>query len=107
MATSVSIEPSKLKTKKYTAIFFNKNGDRIKSVHFGAKGYGDFTIYSKTSDETARRKKEQYIARHKVNEDWTDPMTAGTLSRYILWNKPTVKASITDYLKRFKLKLKK
>ena len=31
-------------------------------------------------------------------------MTAGSLSRYILWNKPTLKGSISDYRKRFNLK---
>jgi hypothetical protein len=32
-------------------------------------------------------------------------MTAGSLSRFILWNMPTIKASFADYRARFKFKL--
>jgi len=35
--------------------------------------------------------------RHKARENWQNPMSAGSLSRYILWNKPTLRASIADY----------
>ncbi len=45
--------------------------------------------------------KSAYIARHKVRENWNDPMSAGALSRYISWNLPTISASIKDYKKRF------
>jgi len=68
---------------------------------FGAKGYKDYIQYSKEDPELAEKKKSAYIARHQVNEDWTDPLKAGTLSRYILWNKPTLRASIADFRKRF------
>jgi hypothetical protein len=66
-------------------------------VHFGAVGYTDFT---KSRDE---QKKEAYLARHKARENWNDPTTAGALSRWILWNKPTLAASIKDFKQRFKL----
>ena len=58
------------------------------------------------SDFTKHRdeeRKKRYIDRHKARENWSDPMTAGALSRYILWNKPTLRASIADYKKRFNL----
>ena len=58
----------------------------------------DYTIHKD------KKRKERYMKRHKVNENWNDPTTAGSLSRYILWNKPTLKASIEDYRKRFKIK---
>lgn len=89
--------------KKYTAIFCLCKGCSKCSpverriVHFGAKGYEDFTTHK---DED---RKDNYLARHKANEDWNDPMTAGALSRWILWNKPTLQASIADYKKRFNL----
>jgi hypothetical protein len=89
--------------KKYTAIFCMCKGCSKCSpverriVHFGAKGYSDFTT---TKDED---KKKAYLARHKANEDWNDPYSAGALSRWILWNKPTLQASIADYKKRFNL----
>jgi hypothetical protein len=38
-----------------------------------------------------------------MNEDWTDPTRAGTLSRFILWNKPTLRSSIRSYRRRFRV----
>jgi hypothetical protein len=81
---------------KYTIIFKTKEG-KEKKISFGAMGYDDYII---TNDD---KKKEAYIARHKVREDWNDPFSKGALSRYILWNKKTLKESLDDYLKRFKI----
>ena len=57
--------------------------------------------------EYVRRNREKvkkaYIARHKKNENWNDALTAGSLSRFILWNKPTLNASIKDFKTRFKV----
>lgn len=86
--------------KKFKAIFY-KDGKKVKTVPFGLLGASDFT---KHKDEEVKR---NYILRHRVRENWNDPMTAGALSRWILWNKTSLKASIKDYLKRFKLTLKK
>ena len=91
----IRIEQSKVPGKKMTAIFLSDAGPTM--IHFGAKGYGDYTT---TGDEA---KKEAYLKRHKPREDWNNPYTAGALSRWILWNKPTIKASIADYKQRFKL----
>ena len=93
----VIIKKSTIPKKKYTAIFYDGEKKK-KTVHFGAAGYSDFL---KHRDE---ERKKRYIDRHKARENWSDPMTAGALSRYILWNKPTLKASIADYKKRFNLK---
>ena len=94
----IRIEQSKVPGKKMTAIFLSDAGPML--IHFGAKGYEDFT----TSDPKIREaKKDAYIKRHQVREDWNNPYTAGALSRWILWNKPTIKASITDYKRRFNL----
>jgi len=94
----VVIKPSKLKSKKYTAIFTDDKGKKVKTTHFGAKGMSDYT---KHRDD---KRKKRYLDRHKANENWNDYMSAGSLSRWILWNKPTIKASIEDYKRRFKLK---
>ena len=66
-------------------------------THFGATGYSDFT---KNKDE---ERKKRYIARHGAQESFTNPKDASTLARFILWNKPTLDASIQDYKKRFKV----
>ena len=88
----MKIIKSPISSKKYRAIF-----DNNKHVDFGAAGYDDYLL---TGNEV---KKKAYLARHRVNENWNDPYTAGTLSRYILWNKKTLQESINDYKKRFGL----
>ena len=100
----VLIKPSTRKGKKLMAVFYDKSGKKIKTTHFGSAPNKDFTIYSKEGKEIAEEKKRNYIKRHKVRENFSAFMTAGSLSRWILWNKPTVEASIKDYLKRFSLK---
>jgi len=84
---------------KYTAVF----AEPRKTVHFGQATANDFTIYSKGDKKVAEEKKAAYLARHKVNEKFNSPTTAGALSRWILWNLPTVTASIKDFKKRFNL----
>lgn len=76
---------------------------RKKSVAFGSDGMSDFTIYSKGDKVHAEERKRLYLMRHKEHENWSDPTSPGSLSRYILWNKPTFEASLADYKKRFNL----
>ncbi len=106
----VEIKPSTAKNKKYTAIFY-KDGKKIKTSNFGAKGSNDYIIWnSKEGLKKANERKSLYYKRHFKRESkfWESaPMSPAALSKYILWNKPTLKASINSYLKTFKLKLKK
>jgi hypothetical protein len=89
----VTIKPSSKPEKKFDAVF---EGDGVhKTVSFGAKGYDDFT---KTKNEA---QKDLYIKRHTAREDFNDPMTAGALSRWILWNRPSLQESIKDFKRRF------
>ena len=108
---SVDIVPSTRKDKKFMGIFKNKENKNIKKIHFGASGYRDYTLLSdKNSDfyiEDVNKRNEVktlYINRHKKRENWEVPDNSGSLSRWILWNKPTLNESIEDYKKRFKLK---
>lgn len=93
----VKIVKSSKPSKKYMALFKECWSQHIKVVHFGAVGYLDYTI----NKDDARKKR--YLKRHLSRENWTDPTTPGALSRWILWNKPTLQASIQDYRKHFKL----
>ena len=70
--------------KKLMAIFY-ENNTKIKTIHFGANGMSDFTIHKNTF------RKQRYLSRHKNRENWNNPMTAGALNRWILWNKPIAK----------------
>jgi len=54
-----------------------------------------------THKDEARKKR--YLARHRARENWNAPMTAGALSRWILWNLPSRQASIRAYKKKFNL----
>ncbi len=100
---SVKISKSPKSDKKLVAVFFDKDGKKIKTTHFGFESKfdpnNDFTRHGDPS------RKESYLARHRPREDWDAPMTAGALSRWILWNKKTLSASMADYGKRFKIKV--
>ncbi len=90
----VRIQKSKRKDKTYDAVVDGK------TISFGAKGYSDYTIHK--DDE----RKERYMKRHKSNENWSDPKTAGFYAKHILWNRKTIKESIADTNKKFGLNIK-
>jgi hypothetical protein len=86
------ISKSPVKGKKLRAYFSDGT-----ITDFGATGYSDFTKHKDVS------RKKRYIVRHSRRENWKDPKSAGALSRYVLWNKKSLKASIADYKRRFRL----
>jgi len=91
-----AVRPSHKKEKKWDAVF-EKNG-REEVIPFGQKGYSDFT---KHKDVT---RKARYLKRHSgMGEHWQKPDTPGALSKWILWNKKTFRASLADFKKRFRL----
>jgi hypothetical protein len=94
----VNITKSTRAGKKMMATFYDHYKKKIKTTHFGADGFQDYTQHGDLT------RKMNYLSRHKEREDWTDYMSAGALSRWILWNKPTLSASIEDYMNKFKLK---
>ena len=87
----ITIQRSSRAGKKWMAKVNNK------TVHFGATGYEDFTT---SKDE---KRKASYLARHKTSEDWTlaGVDTAGFWARWLIWNKPSITASIRDINQRF------
>lgn len=92
-----SIKPSHKKDKKWDATFVYPDG-HTKVVPFGQKGYSDYT---KHKDPT---RKQRYINRHSgMGESWNKPDTPGALSLHVLWNKPSFRASVADFKKRFNL----
>tara|TARA_B110000285_G_scaffold213827_1_gene258543 strand:+ start:50 stop:319 length:270 start_codon:yes stop_codon:yes gene_type:complete len=86
------IKPSTRQGKRYMATF--KDGTII---HFGLKGGSTYI------DEGDKQKRSAYIARHRVNEDFNNPKTAGSLSRHILWGDST---SLSKNISAFKSKFK-
>jgi hypothetical protein len=88
----VKIIKSPNPAKKYQAIF----SDGTKT-NFGAAGMSDYTKHK----DPERRKR--YMARHKSRENWKNFKSPGSLSYHILWNKPSFKASVSDYKRKFGL----
>lgn len=96
MPKLISITQSSDPDKKLDVKLEQESG-RTKTIRIGARGMDDFT---KTKSE---EQKQRYIARHRANEDWTQSgiLSSGFWARYLLWNKPTLQASISNVKKRF------
>lgn len=73
---------------------------RERTTHFGQKGAKDYTSHDRAVRDL---RKKAYDSRHRPNEDWSDATSSGALAKYILWNKPTISASLADYKRRFNL----
>ena len=83
------IQPSTRKDKRYMIAYQGK------TIHFGQKGGSTYI------DNGDKIKRENYIKRHKVNEDWTK-VNAGSLSRFLLWGDyTTLEQNHQAFMKRF------
>jgi hypothetical protein len=73
--------------------------DSNKKIYFGQASASDFTHHKN------EQRKQRYIDRHKKNETWSKSGidTAGFWSRWMLWNKPTIKESYADIKRRFNI----
>jgi len=92
-----TVRRSHKKEKKWDAVFEKPNG-KEKVVPFGAAGMSDFTKHKDT------RRRSLYLKRHSgMGEHWNQPDTPGALSRWILWNKPSFRASVAGFKRRFHL----
>ena len=93
----VIIKKSTNPKKKYMAIFYNDNKKKVKTTHFGSAGMSDYTKHKNKS------RKKRYLSRHRDKENWNDYMSAGSLSRYILWGETGFRESVKKYKKKFNL----
>jgi hypothetical protein len=91
-----TVKKSHRPEKKFDAVFLRDG--REKTISFGAAGMSDFTKHKNVT------RRARYLKRHSgMGENWSQPDTAGALSRWILWNKPTFKASLADFRRRFRV----
>jgi len=89
----MEIYESNRKGKRFAAVFSDGT-----ITHFGLDAGTTFI------DVGNREMRKNYIARHRVREDWTDPKKAGTLSRFLIWGDSTsLDKNIEEYIKRFNL----
>ena len=93
----VIIKKSTNPNKKYMAVFYDGKKKKVKTTHFGAAGMSDYTKHKDKS------RKRRYLSRHRGREKWNDYMSAGALSRYILWGEPTFRESVRKYKNKFNL----
>ena len=89
----VKLVNSARKGKRFVATF----EDPKRTIHFGSeKG----STYIDHHDKT---KRENYLKRHEVNENW-NKVNAGSLSAFLLWGKSTnLESNLIRYVKRFDL----
>lgn len=76
-------------TKKLIAVF-----DDGKHISFGSKTSNTF------AEGASDQKRAAYIKRHRVNEDFSK-IGPASLSRYILWEKPSISAGVAEFKRRF------
>ncbi len=89
----MDIYESTRKDKRLMAVF-----DDGTTTHFGLKGGNTYI------DHGDKQKRDAYIARHKVREDWSNYKSAGSLAKWILWGTSTdIRTNIASYKKRFNL----
>jgi len=98
MVKLISIDKSPNPKKKLRATFYIPSQETFQHIDFGAADYEDYTTH-KDKD-----RRQRYIDRHKKNEDWNMPISAGALSRWILWGDYTdLNKNIQAYKKKFNL----
>ena len=82
--------------KKLVAVFSDRRHGyrRIVSQSFGYRGMEDFTTHGDVN------RRARYWSRHRKDLETADPVRAGFLSWFLLWNRPTLAESERDYRRR-------
>lgn len=97
MTLKMRLIKSPAKGKKWRAIFTSEDGGET-HTDFGAEGMTDYTL----SKDPVRR--ANYLSRHKSRESWSNPQSAGALSRWLLWGESTsLQANLQAFKRRFSL----
>lgn len=100
MAVAIRVVPSWKAGKKWAAVAAAAGRGANEAgwaVHFGAAGYEDYTQHG----DAARMRR--YLVRHRRRESWgiSGVRTAGFWARWLLWNRPSLRASVRDMHRRF------
>ena len=99
-----------LKSKRENKKYVIKGDER--TVHFGDDRYKDYVLMNDKNskwyepDKDVREKIKANYRRRHAKDNLTDPTSAGALAWFLIWNKPTLKASIRDYERRFKIDIR-
>jgi hypothetical protein len=98
----VEVSKSDRAGKKYKIVLVYDD-EGTKTIHIGSAEHSDYTEHKDPE------RKSRYIARHKAREDWTKSgiATAGYWAKHLLWNQPSLSASIKDIGTRHNLKIER
>ena len=89
----VKLVNSARKGKRFVATF----EDPKRTIHFGSEKGSTYI------DHHDKIKRENYLKRHEVNENW-NKVNAGSLSAFLLWGKSTnLESNLIMYVKQFDL----
>lgn len=87
---------SPLSAKKWRGVFTSDDGTETHT------DFGDATMRDFTQHKDPARK-ALYLARHRTSERWSDPKTAGSLSRWLLWNTQDLQHNVSLFRQKFHL----
>jgi hypothetical protein len=89
----ISLKPSTRPDKRFMITF----SEPEKTIHFGAENGSTYL------DHKDKTKRKNYLARHKVREDWTK-VNAGSLSALLLWgDSSNISSNLDAYLRKFNI----
>ena len=89
----VKLVNSERQGKRFVATF----EDPKRTIHFGSEKGSTYI------DHHDKIKRENYLKRHEVNENWSK-VNAGSLSAFLLWGKSTnLESNLIRYVKHFNL----
>lgn len=94
MSYSFTIEPSTRKNKKLKVVI-NKDGFAVETIHFGDNRYSDYIEYYRSNPAIANQRRLLYLSRHN-KEDWNNFLKPAFWSRWVLWEKKTLKEAIDN-----------
>lgn len=96
MKKEIVLQKSSKKDKKFDVKLNNK------TISFGAKGMSDYTKHKDPE------RKQRYLNRRSDKEKrvWNDIETPAYWAKNLLWNKPSLNASIKDIEKRKNVDIK-
>jgi hypothetical protein len=86
--------PKRFKICHKTVVKRGPTKIKTKCVRFGDRRYGNYTTHKNP------KRKANYISRHRKRENWKDMGTPGFWAKNLLWNKPSLSASIKDVERR-------
>jgi hypothetical protein len=92
-----TLERATDKKHKWVGVFTDDDG-KTRRIAFGDATMEDYTMHKNPL------RKENYLQRHRSREDWTNPMTPGALSRFLLWETPNLDEAVRRFRRRFSLR---